>query len=731
MRKEVVEKISFTPKETDIYKIHQSGDLANLDGLDKDSLKQLPALFELRNAMYSQEFRRYLSGITDSGPLSGKKTDMAINIYTPGSHLLCHDDVIGSRRVSYILYLTDPENPWQEDWGGALRLYPTRTIKQVKGPKYKVPDPDASLSIPPAWNQLSYFAVQPGESFHDVEEVYSSGDVKLDAGRVRLAISGWYHIPQVGEEGYKEGLEQELATSSSLTQLQTKDDLDLPKTQPTPYAVYTKGSDSGQTEPKQDQDEDSLSDTEIDFLLQFMAPRFLTPDAVEELKNTFQDVSCIRIDGFLSTKFADALRAEIANEPHTYGSSSKNIEESSSWTVARPPHKHRFLFMLPNSTNSGKENKPDLLAKETTATSSIKQLLNTYLSSLELRKWLRLSTGLVLRTHDIKARRFRRGQDYQLATSYDEDNPRLEMTLGITPDGQWEAEEEVEKEASKEEKVQTKGAEGEVEKKEEKEKEVGKGDTEEKEVEEREAEEEKVEREAKEPEKAKDKDPPQEINNGGYEVWMAGDDDDNDNTQTTTAVDTSQETITSSGSTAVEPETSTTLPSTKSQPEPKPSTSADPAIYQSTSAAPDDGILFSMPAGWNRMSLVLRDSGTLRFVKYVSRSAGADRWDVVCDWEIDWDATPEFEEGDGEEVEEEIGEEELARELEEEEEEQQRRMRRSTSEETTEEEPWGGIDSEEDEDDDGDGEEQENVGPAVGGKKKAASQAGRFGKRRM
>ena len=700
MRKEIVEKISFTPKETDIYRIHQSGDLANLDGLDEQSLKQLPALFELRNAMYSQEFRRHLSSITDSGLLSGKKTDMAINIYTPGSHLLCHDDVIGSRRVSYILYLTDPENPWQEDWGGALRLYPTRTIKQIKGPKYKVPDPDASLSIPPAWNQLSYFAVQPGESFHDVEEVYSTGDDKLDAARVRLAISGWYHIPQVGEEGYKEGLEQELATSSSLTQLQTKDDLDLPKNQPELYSVYTEGSESKGAEKVKDQEEDSLSDIEIDFLLQFMAPRFLTPDAVEELKSSFQDASCIRVDGFLSTKFADALRAEIANEPRTYGSSTKDIEESSSWTVARPPHKHRFLFMLPNSTASEKDNKPDLLDRETTASSNIKQLLNAYLSSLEFRKWLRLSTGLVLRTHDIKARRFRRGQDYQLATSYNEDNPRLEMTLGITPEGQWEAEEKEGKELEKPEDKETKTA-----------------------------------------SEAKDDKPnpePQEINNGGYEVWMAGDDADadQDNTQSTTAVDTSQETITTtaSGSTAVDPE-----PPTASQPQlqAKPTTSsADPAIYQSTTSAPDDGILFSTPAGWNRLSLVLRDSGTLRFVKYVSRAAGADRWDVTCEWEIDWDATPEFEEGDGEEGEGEemIGEEELALELEEEEEEEQQMgLRRASSEETTEEEEWGGIESEEEEEEEEEeegNEENRGAGEVVGGKRKAGSQKGRFGKRR-
>ena len=41
-----------------------------------------------------------------------------------GCHLLCHDDVIGTRRVSYIIYLTDPDDEWRQEDGGALELYP-------------------------------------------------------------------------------------------------------------------------------------------------------------------------------------------------------------------------------------------------------------------------------------------------------------------------------------------------------------------------------------------------------------------------------------------------------------------------------------------------------------------------------------------------------------------------------------------------------------------------------
>ncbi|KAF7446189.1 fe ii 2-oxoglutarate-dependent dioxygenase [Pyrenophora tritici-repentis] len=78
VRNEIREHIHFTPKETDIYKIHQSGDLANLDGLHDSALKRLPSLLTLRDSLYSSAFRKYLSSITKSGPLSGVKTDMAV-----------------------------------------------------------------------------------------------------------------------------------------------------------------------------------------------------------------------------------------------------------------------------------------------------------------------------------------------------------------------------------------------------------------------------------------------------------------------------------------------------------------------------------------------------------------------------------------------------------------------------------------------------------------------------
>ena len=92
VRQEIGTKLAFTKKETDIYTIWQSGDLQNLNGLDMSLAEQLPALRKLRDALYSALFRNFLSEVTGVGALSASKVDMAVNVYTPGCHLLSHDD---------------------------------------------------------------------------------------------------------------------------------------------------------------------------------------------------------------------------------------------------------------------------------------------------------------------------------------------------------------------------------------------------------------------------------------------------------------------------------------------------------------------------------------------------------------------------------------------------------------------------------------------------------------
>ncbi|KAL1888012.1 putative component of NuA3 histone acetyltransferase complex [Ceratocystis pirilliformis] len=562
VRNEIRENVSFTPKETDIYKIHQSGDLANLDGLEPEALAKLPSLLKLRDGLYSESFRNYISHITGCGPLSGKKTDMAINVYTPGCFLLCHDDVIGSRKVSYIIYLTDPDTPWQPSWGGALRLFPvTESKNAADGQMARTPQPDVAKVIPPAWNQLSFFAVQPGESFHDVEEVYhaeSPAELEKQGGRVRMAISGWFHIPQQGEEGFVPGAEEKLQERSGLMQLQgNPDQYDAPVITPAP--VDQTGLD--------DWEEDDL-----DFLLKYLAPMYLTPDMIGQMKGHFKENSTITIGDILAPAFANSLRsyveaAERSSLPETYSV----IEAKSDWKVARPPHKHRFLYQTTKTAKSSSQGKTKGKGKgknkskdngKGTAMTPIMELLDVFLCSRQFHRWLQLVTGTMLKSQHVIARRFRRGLDYTLATGY-EGKPRLEVNLGFTPTPGWGADED--------EGGEDGGQDMDVSGESSKTKQAGEEDEEKPDI-------------------------------GGHEVYMAGDDD----------------------------------------------TDADAAVYKSSSE--DDNILFFQPAAWNNMSIVLRDGGALKFVKYVSRSAKGDRWDISGTYDVEETEDSESEDEDDAEM---------------------------------------------------------------------------------
>lgn len=590
VRTEIIDNIHFTPKETDIYKIHQSGDLANLSGLPESALEKLPSLLKLRDALYGKEFRRWISTVAGSGPLSGKKTDMAVNVYVPGCHLLCHDDVIGSRRVSYILYLTDPDKPWKAEWGGALRLYPTDDEKGDDGKMYKVPRAAFDKVIPPAWNQLSFFAVQPGESFHDVEEVYHrpEGLEEDDGGRVRMAISGWFHIPQEGEEGYEPGLEEKLAEKSSLQQLQGKgDQFDDPKPQ---WIDPEAGAE--QPAATEDGEEAELSEHDLQFLLNYMTPNYLTPDTVEELNEMFTEESTAQMANFLNKKLAPRLQQQLES-----ASFKREFETS------RPPHKHRYQY-LASSTSV----RPPPVGSEDDPHGDI---MYNFLPSLAFRKWLSLTTGLSLRRCAVLARKFRRGLDYQLAQGYRGEQPQLEYCLNITPTPGWGADEldaVAEGEGEEED-----GDEGGGEANGDAPKDKGKG---------------KAKAAEREPQPEPEASGEEEDNVGGYELYMAGDDDEDDEDDGSDAGSDHGVEIPAKIQSATGAGDRRSAKKNKAK--------ADPAIYKAAQEdEEDDGILFSNPASWNTLSLVLRDRGVLKFVKYVSEKAKGDRFDFAGSVEVE------------------------------------------------------------------------------------------------
>ncbi|BFZ58905.1 putative component of NuA3 histone acetyltransferase complex [Savitreella phatthalungensis] len=399
VRREITDNLVFSEKETDIYKVNQTGDLANLDGLPADEKAKLINLRTLRDALYSVEFRDWLRRVTGVGPLSGSKIDMSINNYTAGCHLLNHDDVIGTRSISYILYLPGPED-WQPEYGGALELYPVI----AKG----IPANDPTLVIPPSWNQFIMFPVQPGHSFHSVEEVVAK-DVS------RLSISGWFHVAQPGEPGHSDDVDashvrEEEQAKSTLLQLLDADDED--------FGEYTEGDIAG----VDDEIIPKLEDTRL-------------VAHTETLKEAFEESAHLTVDGVIADAHSqqslinglraiDRANGIAAGKMTAHGT---GVGDDTAWECQGPPQRHRYAKLAQTMPS-------DIAQKSDSATTTMRSLFaaRSLIASMPFKTFLEHITGETILSRRVAVRRFRPGLDYTLATS--SKHRILQVQWSLTPD---------------------------------------------------------------------------------------------------------------------------------------------------------------------------------------------------------------------------------------------------------------------------------------------------------
>lgn len=82
---------------------------------------------------------------------------------------------------------------------------------------------------------------------------------------------------------------------------------------------------------------------------------------------------------------------------------------------------------------------------------------------------------------------------------------------------------------------------------------------------------------------------------------------------------------------------------TNADPKPPPGSSGPADEYNEE----DDTELLSVSASNNTLSLVYRDPGTMRFVKYVSSSAPSSRYDICMEYELPPDDDDENENDNG------------------------------------------------------------------------------------
>ncbi|KAK4686987.1 prolyl 3-hydroxylase /prolyl 3,4-dihydroxylase, partial [Tremellales sp. Uapishka_1] len=550
-------------KETDIYKIQQTPDLSSLttEHLPDETLAALPQLTKLKQSLYSEEFRSFVRQVTGCGPLSGKRSDASVGLYTQGSHLLLHDDSISTRLISYILYLPNsppsaPEDPeanlvpsangkfhkgWNRAWGGALELYPVEN-----GEEAGVPGVKKLAEVPVKWGQIVFFEVKPGRSYHAVEEVIV-GD-----GRQRLGISGWFHRPVEGEEGYApldpSAVKEDL---SSLAQITSAPSL--------PLATYDSDPPAG------------LTPSHISFLAPFLAPSYLTAATLEKLSGQFVAASEIVLHNFLHPVLASKLKHETqSRDQKDYSSEllpAQDLGEGQGWTIQGPSSKHRYLSL--SSTAS-------------TSTPTLQSILSTLIPSEAFRAWLSVVSSLAPIGYRAEARRFRRGLDYTLAAGEERGGEaRLDVWLGAT----WWAD-------------------------------VEGGSDEEDEL----------------------------VENGGWEAYVATPEEGEDPAvyQSRAARPAPEEQKEN------EEEKDRSVEATKG-PEAGPSISIggqelefdpdqfSPSDFDSDSedgSESDDGPLLTQAVSFNKLLLVLRDPGVMRFVKYLGNSAKGSRWDVGGEWEV-------------------------------------------------------------------------------------------------
>ncbi|WVQ72339.1 hypothetical protein IAR50_001890 [Cryptococcus sp. DSM 104548] len=563
-------------KETDIYKIQQTPDLSSLspEHLPDETLDALPLLTRLKNALYSQEFRNLVRQVTGCGPLSGTKTDLSCALYTKGSHLLLHDDSISTRLISYILYL--PWSPkdasetsdvnlelskngkflkgWSPSWGGGLELFPVEGDEEVGPPSVK-----RLAKVSATWGQIVFFEVQPGRSYHAVEEVV------IDEGRQRFSVSGWFHRPVEGEEGFqvfdKEKAQKEL---SSLAQITSAPSL--------PFVPYPTPPPTG------------LKPSDLAFLSNYLSASYLTAPTLERLSGQFVEASEIVLHNFLQPELAAKLKAETEGVDKRDYSPLKTLltpqetGEGDGWAIQGPSSKHRYVSLTDSSTS----------------TPIFQSIHNVLFPSQAFRAWLSVVSSLAPTGHRNEARRFRKGLDYTLANGEGrEGDARLDVSLGAT----WWAD-------------------------------VPAGSDEEDTL----------------------------IEHGGWEAYLAAPDEDEDpavyqSSMAKKPKHEHQQEENGAREAASAPEKQA-APQTNGGGSSKahggPSISMggqelefdpdqfSPSDFDSDSehGEEDDGPLLTQPVAFNKLLLVLRDPGVMKFVKYLGANAPGSRWDVQGEYEV-------------------------------------------------------------------------------------------------
>jgi Rps23 Pro-64 3,4-dihydroxylase Tpa1-like proline 4-hydroxylase len=154
-----ISNLDFFEKTSDLFHFYQTSDLASIEE---------PTLLAFKEYLYSEQFVAYIEAITNT-KLS-TKADLFVSIYQDTNYLLPHDDKVSTRKIAFLVYLSD----FEPEEGGALEIWDNDSKEPTQ----------ISHTIIPKDNTMVLFEVSD-TSFHAVEEV--------TVDKQRIAITGWYH----------------------------------------------------------------------------------------------------------------------------------------------------------------------------------------------------------------------------------------------------------------------------------------------------------------------------------------------------------------------------------------------------------------------------------------------------------------------------------------------------------------------------------------------------------
>ena len=364
--------VDFEAKETDIYKIKQTKDLSQN--------KKLEFLSEM---IYGAEFMEKMENLT--GCLLRGPPDLSLNKYSKTSHLLIHDDQISTRKISFIIYLST------DYCGGGLELYPIESLG--------IPASKPTVTIQPILNTMILFRVQPGVSFHAVQEVVSDTP--------RISISGWFHAR---EEDQVTLVRQPLIEEpkSTLEQLLLGDSQQFSKVDTAALSSF-------------------LTEEDLKYLSTYINPQYLAENTISQVNKMFTRDSYILLSNLLNKDTASKLKCCIEYQDEIdnpgYGRITEHGMMGKNWKCHGPIHLRRYLVLDP--VDGVEDNLDNLLSN-----------INKLMSSTAFSKFILQLTSTPFTKIHSAVRRFRPGLDYSLALS--NPKPLLHLNLNLTPSSGWE-----------------------------------------------------------------------------------------------------------------------------------------------------------------------------------------------------------------------------------------------------------------------------------------------------